>query len=114
VSIRVVEARAVREVAHVLDRARRQIVEDVHAMTGREQGFSEMRADEPGAACDQKSHAASVRLEPVRVDPAVAIRLSKNLVHDRSTWSQRPHDRRDPRRPPPAAHRVEVISWRVL
>ena len=40
------------EMADVLDRAGRQVVEHVHVMAAAEQFVGEMRADESRAACD--------------------------------------------------------------
>ncbi len=52
----VVEAGPALEMGDVVDRPGGQIVQDEHLVPCLEQGFSQMRADEPGAACNQNSH----------------------------------------------------------
>ncbi len=56
---RVLEAGMALEVADVVDPARRQVVEDVDRVAVLEQHIAEMRADEAGAAGDQKAHRGS-------------------------------------------------------
>ena len=53
---RVAEARAALEVLDVLDRARRQVVEDRHLVAGGQQRLGQVRSDEPGPAGDECTH----------------------------------------------------------
>ena len=78
----VFESAAALEMRDVFDGAGRQVVEDEHLVAAIEQRLGEMRADEPGAAGDQRAHVPPERWSAFtpRFATAATVSICRSLI----------------------------------
>src|SRR5579885_1678439 len=85
----VLESRPPLQVRDVVDRSGRQVVEDQHVVSAREQSLRQMRTDEAGAAGDQRTHAVCPFLNDAIADATSSTSPSPSAGEsgNDSTWS---------------------------